>query len=614
MIAGVVRHAKTSRDARALEAHLLKGENNPRVHVLAGTLATDLSGVLEDMQRLRDATSADAAALHIHLSPSRSMSDAELISAAEIVIQHFGADGFPAALVIHDKERTEGQGDRHGHLVLGRVSPELQVLESGFEKIRLETAARIIEFELGEEPTLGRHHNSAVKWLATNGRKDIAEWLAHAHGSEPEKPQSAVTPDGRQGLARKGIDLPTARQEIRNAWALDGAQAVRDAGYEIAAGRKAGVFIVAKDGIEIGTLDRLLGQKRAVVRAAMEAEIPAITAQNPETEKNKRAVKPVEGPSSTSVGDPSRENRLSGQSNDDRPRTLKTGTGAANRPAGVRGKKPHGAELVSEAAAQAGRRLAESLEDVVWSDVAVSTRKARNRMSNSSDGGKEPAGQSVPEAPSVAMGSGERSLEKALASANRFLDRQEIELTEKIAVLSRPRQLADPEELVEARMSLNRAAEELARWNKAHDARMKDLRCTTSQTKPTGIIAWLTGRTSRWVCASRELDALLEMRRPFQRRTLEARRIVRVLITLQETRQYKHDASRERQREHHAEVLDLIPYARDVLADNPRVVLGGGKALARAARVRRRQHQAADPMHAPEIEPTIVTGFRGGVQ
>lgn len=614
MIAGVVRHARTSRDARALEAHLLKGENNPRVHVLGGTLATDLSGVLADMQRLRDATSAAAAALHIHLSPSRSMSDDDLIRAAEIVIGHFGADGFPAALVIHDKERNEGQGDRHGHLVLGRVSPELQVLESGFEKIRLETAARLIEFELGEAPTLGRHHKSAVKWLASNGRTDVAEWLAHAHGREPEKPQSAASPDGRQGLARKGIDLPAARQEIRNAWALDGVQAVRNAGYEVATGRKVGVFVVSKNGIEIGALDRLLGQKRAVVRAAVEAEIPAITAQNPETEKNKRAVKPVEAPSSTSVGDPSPENRRYDQSGDDRPRTMKTGTGAANRPAGIRGRKPHGAELVSEAAAQAGRRLAESLEDVVWSDIAVSTRESRNRTSNSSEAGMGPAGQSVSEAPSVATGSGERSLDRALASANRFLDRQEAELTEKVAALSRPRQLADPEELVEARNSLNRAAEELARWDKAHDARMKDLRHQTDQTKPRGIIAWLTGKTGRWLRASRELDSLLEMRRPILTKTREARRIVRVLTTLQETRQHKHEASRERQRERHVDVLDLIPHARDVLADNPRVVLGGGKALARAARVRHRQHLAAEPRHAPEIEPSVVTGYGGGVQ
>jgi hypothetical protein len=613
VIAGVVRHARTSRDAQALEIHLLKSENNPRVHVLAGTLATDLSGVLADMQRLRDATSADAAALHIHLSPSRSMSDAELIRAADIVISHFEADGFPAALVIHDKERLDGEGDRHGHLVLGRVSPELQVLESGFEKIRLETAARIIEFELGEEPTLGRHHKSAIKWLASNGRKDIADWLEHAHGREPEKPQSAVSPDGRQGLARKGIDLPTARQEIRNAWALDGAQAIRDAGYEIAAGRKVGVFIVSKDGIEIGSLDRLLAEKRAVVRAAMEAEISSITAENPKPKKIKRAVEPVEARSANSVGDPSPENCRYDQFSDDRSRILKTGTGAANRPAGIRGKKPRGAELVSEAAAQAGRRLAESLEDVFWSDVKASEVKARNRTSNSSKAGMELEGQSVPEAPCVATVSSERSLEKVLASANRFLDRQEAELTEKIAALSRPRQLADPEELVAARTSLKKASEELARWDKTHGSRLKILRRTTDQIRPRGILAWLTGKTSRWLRASRELDRLLEMRRPFLTKTREARRIVRVLITLQETRQHKHEASRERQRERHVDVLELIPHARDVLTDNPRVVLGGGKALARAARARRRRHQATDPMHVPEIEPTAATSFGGGI-
>jgi hypothetical protein len=313
------------------------------------------------------------------------------------------------------------------------------------------------------------------------------------------------------------------------------------------------------------------------------------------------------------VGDPSPENCRYDQFSDDRSRILKTGTGAANRPAGIRGKKPRGAELVSEAAAQAGRRLAESLEDVFWSDVKASEVKARNRTSNSSKAGMELEGQSVPEAPCVATVSSERSLEKVLASANRFLDRQEAELTEKIAALSRPRQLADPEELVAARTSLKKASEELARWDKTHGSRLKILRRTTDQIRPRGILAWLTGKTSRWLRASRELDRLLEMRRPFLTKTREARRIVRVLITLQETRQHKHEASRERQRERHVDVLELIPHARDVLTDNPRVVLGGGKALARAARARRRRHQATDPMHVPEIEPTAATSFGGGI-
>lgn len=512
MIAGVVRHARTARDARALETHLLKSENDPQLHVLSGTLASDLSGALADMQRLRDATSADAAALHIHLSPSRSMSDDELVRAAEIVIRHFDAEGYPAAMVVHEKQRQDGEGDRHGHLVLGRVSPELEVLESGFEKIRLETAARIIEHELGEAPTLGRHHKSALKWLRANGRKDVADWLEQAYGAQPTKPQSAASPDSRQGLARQGIDLPETRSAIRSAWAVGGLEAVRDAGYVITPGRKAGVYIVTKDGVEIGALDRLLREKRAHVRTAMEAEMAANTAEIPETQKNKRVLKPVETRSSRSEGNPSREKRCS---------------------------------------------------------------------------------------------------ESAFAAAHRFLDRQEIELAEEITVLSRRVPLPDPDDLVGSRIKLKKAADELAHWDQLHGPRLAELRKKAEMPKPRGFFAWLTGRTVRWVRVSKELTSLLEERVPLQTKIQEAQRILRVLTTVQETRQLKYETSRQRQCERQKDVLDLIPHARDVLSENPGVALGGGRALARAARKRRRKHLDREALHVPKSGFVATAEFSG---
>ncbi|UES49920.1 relaxase/mobilization nuclease domain-containing protein [Roseibium aggregatum] len=352
MIAGVTRHARTQRDSRALATHLLKPENNPRTRILGGSLATDLSGALADMQRLRDSTKADSAAFHIHLSPSRAMSDEELGRAADIVIRHFGGEGHPAALVTHEKERRDGDGHRHAHLVLGRVSPEGRVLEAGFEKIRLETAARIIEHELGEEPTLGRHHTSAVRWLRNNGRSDIADWLTSAHGPNPDKPTSTASPDKRQALARQGVNLADARAEIRDAWTSGGAEAVREAGYAIESGRKSGIFIVSRDGTEIGSLDRLTGEKRADVRNAMEPHLDQISRKERKSEPTQRAGGPVQRDSGPVAGDPSSE-----ESEKFRPERF--GFGARHA---LRGKKKSGAEQVSEAAAEQGRRLAESFE------------------------------------------------------------------------------------------------------------------------------------------------------------------------------------------------------------------------------------------------------------
>lgn len=272
MIGGAVRHGRTRRDSRALVNHLLK-DRGARVE-LFNTVAPNLSAAVADMEMARDGSAADAAFLHVHLSPARDMSRDELRQAADIVVRHLGAEGHQVALVYHDKPRRGGEGGTHAHLVVGRVGPDGQVLPSGFEMIRVETACRIAEFELGEQPTLGRHHASGVKWLRANGRGDVADWMEAAHGPDPEKPGSAASPGKRQGLERRGIDLSGARDAVRHAWdRSDGPEALqaalREQGLDVVPGTKPGVFVVRAGDVEIGALDRIISQKRRDVAARM---------------------------------------------------------------------------------------------------------------------------------------------------------------------------------------------------------------------------------------------------------------------------------------------------------------------------------------------------------
>lgn len=273
MIGGAVRHGRTRRDSRALVNHLLK-DRGTRVE-LFNSVAPNLSAAVADMELARDGSSADAAFLHVHLSPARDMSRDELRQAADIVVRHLGAEGHQVALVYHDKPRRSGEGGTHAHLVLGRVGPDGQVLPSGFEKIRVETACRIAEFELGEPATLGRHHASGVKWLRANGRGDVADWMEAAHGTDPDKPGSAASPARRQGLARRGVDLASARDALQAAWQQsDGPQAfqaaLRGLGLDVVPGDKPGVWVVRAGDADIGALDRIIKQKRAAVAARME--------------------------------------------------------------------------------------------------------------------------------------------------------------------------------------------------------------------------------------------------------------------------------------------------------------------------------------------------------
>lgn len=272
MIGQAIRHGRTTRDARNLGLHLSK-DVGARFEVI-NSAAPDLQSAMDDMQLSRDGSRADAAFLHLVISPSRDMNDSELRQAAEIVMKHFEASDHQAVLVLHDKNRRGSEGKSHAHLVLGRIGPDGQVISSGFEKIRMETAMRIVEFELGEAPVLGRHHASGIKWLRENGRSDVADYMISEHGHKPVKPRSAASPDKRQQIERSGADLGTVSLTVRSAWqrsddAKAFAAALSENGLDVAAGQKPGVYIISKDGVEIGALDRLLKEKRNVVKSKM---------------------------------------------------------------------------------------------------------------------------------------------------------------------------------------------------------------------------------------------------------------------------------------------------------------------------------------------------------
>lgn len=275
MIGQAVKHGRSARDARNLCSHLLK-DSSARIEVI-NSAAPSLEEVVGDMMIARDGTRADAAFLHLAISPSRDMSEEELRRVADIVLKHFNAEEHQAAFVIHEKDRANGKGKRHGHLVVGRAGPDGQVLPAGFEKIRLETAMRIAEFELDEPPMLGRHHASSVKWLRENGRADVATWLEQAHGQNPNKPQSSASPEKRQKIERvSGMDLSAITKTVQSAWERSDsgkafAAALAEDGFDVAPGQKAGVWIVSKEGKELGALDRILKQKRRDVAQIMEA-------------------------------------------------------------------------------------------------------------------------------------------------------------------------------------------------------------------------------------------------------------------------------------------------------------------------------------------------------
>ena len=180
---------------------------------------------------------------HIHLSPSAAMDEAGLRKAVAVVCREMGVTDHPIGVEYHSKPRRHGGAEIHAHLVIGRAAWSGNLLASGFEKIRLEGACRVAEFEAGDQHVLGRHHASTVRRLTKVGRLDVIESLRRVHGDNPPKPRGSLSPEKRQKLARLGVDGAAARAAVKLAWDIsdDGrsfGQALIDNGFAIKHGDK----------------------------------------------------------------------------------------------------------------------------------------------------------------------------------------------------------------------------------------------------------------------------------------------------------------------------------------------------------------------------------------
>ncbi|MGS4989931.1 hypothetical protein ACVDG9_18350 [Roseibium sp. RP-7] len=511
--------------------------------------------------------------------------------------------------------------------------------------------------------------------------------------------------------------MSEARAEIRAAWKDGGAEAVWEAGYSIVPGRKEGLWIVARDGIDIGSLDRIIGQKRAEIQTAMEAGPDKISRKDSRTETTQRNIKPVESRREGGGGDPSPE----------KPASFRLGRSELGRSRDpLYGRKKSGAELVSEAAAEqalkfaegfkarlddrlavaaarrwiedrrathkgeilepsqspddagARREVARSRRELAVLDAAESALRAdptlafggekalmgtarrlraeqaattkdeiRTAWKSGGVAGIRAAGYEiapgrdgswrvlregapigtlhtladerradmqsvmtseispdaavsvqVPAEP-LAAAPRSRSPEAAFKAATGFLDRLETRLNARIADLERPDTLADPAELIDTRRRLSSAARALAAWEAQHASRISALREVTSDGRPEGWIALLSGRAARYKVASRELSGLYAEREPLLRPVSKMRREVRIFETTQASRQAVHDDTRRRELARLKNELKLLPDARAVLAANPAIAQGGGKALAEAARRRQAERRAEE---RPELE------------
>lgn len=275
MILTTTRHGRTSRDVRNLGTHLAKQVGQTaRVVKIGNCPVGNADDAYRYMVAMRDGSQATVAMHHITISPRRALTEQELDQAVGQVLSAMGAEDHAYVLHHHaEKVRAGAEVEDHYHLVLGHVGPDCRALDDRDSYARLEAVARVLETDFGEELTHSRKTRQVAERLREMGRADVADRLPQP----VEAPRSAMNSTRRAAAARAGIDLPKAKVEIAAAWAAADSpaafrSALREQGFDVAAGSKPGVFVVTHEGTEIGALDRLVREKRAAVAARMEVQ------------------------------------------------------------------------------------------------------------------------------------------------------------------------------------------------------------------------------------------------------------------------------------------------------------------------------------------------------
>lgn len=277
MIINTRRHGRTVKDAKLLLAHLSKQDDQMSRVLRISAPASSANEALSYMQALRDCSRATVAFHHISLSPSQPLNEVQRDKAITRVLAALGADDHAHVVWEHAGKARRGRNvDVHYHVIVGHIGPDGRALDDRQSYIKLEAAARTLEFDFGHDHVASRRTEAVATLLERVGRPDVAVQL---RDSLPrELPKSSMSSRQRARAERRGVSLSDVREAVRRAWVTSSSfEELRNmlarGGYALAMGEKPGVWVVTdQNGRPLGALDRLIGEKRRIVAARMHRE------------------------------------------------------------------------------------------------------------------------------------------------------------------------------------------------------------------------------------------------------------------------------------------------------------------------------------------------------
>ncbi|WP_130471934.1 relaxase/mobilization nuclease domain-containing protein [Candidatus Magnetaquicoccus inordinatus] len=229
-----------------LAAYLNKDAND-RVEVwdIRGAAINDLAEAIDDWREFSKGTNCEKPLYHAQLNPDRALRREEWGKAIEIFEKEMGLEGYPRAVVLHEKK-----GREHVHLVYSRIDLEtMRAWSDSWNYLKHERASREIEREFGLDKTQG------------------------VHVEREDSPRPGRTPshkDMQQG-DRKGQDAREVTAEVSALFAqANGAGAafvkgLEGAGYTLARGDQRVYVVVDRQG-GVHSLSRRAQVKAATLR------------------------------------------------------------------------------------------------------------------------------------------------------------------------------------------------------------------------------------------------------------------------------------------------------------------------------------------------------------
>jgi len=271
-------------------AHLMKPENE-RVEVweISGTIADDLQSAVDNWQAFALGTKAEKPIYHAKLNPDRDLSREEWDKAIGIFEKEMGLEGYPRAVVLHEKE-----GREHVHILYSRFNPDLEAerltaWSDSWSYLHHEKAAREIERELGLEKTHGV--------------------FIDREGERPERTPSHA--EIQQGERLK-LDPKEIKAEVSALYQQAGGkgrefvEALKTEGYALAQGdRRAYVILDQAGGVH--SLSRMAGAKVAALRETLQEYplqgLPTVEAAR-EMQQERQQAEPVRSAEQEQQPDP----------------------------------------------------------------------------------------------------------------------------------------------------------------------------------------------------------------------------------------------------------------------------------------------------------------------